>query len=124
MKNQSGQILVILLVIVVVAIIITSASVVIVYNNTQAAGRFEQGTETYYVAESGLENALLRLLREPNYTGETLNVDNGTAVIQVTGTNPIIVTSQGTMGNYQRIIQVKAVYNNNILTINSWKEIY
>lgn len=121
-KNQ-GQALVTLLFFMIFAITITSAAVVVVISNSLAASKFDQGNVTFYIAESGIENALMRLLRDPNYSGETLTIEGGNAIIQVSGTNPKTITSQGTIGNFSRTIQVRVDYTNNILSVQSWKEI-
>jgi hypothetical protein len=78
----------------------------------------------FQVAESGAENAIIRLLRDPNYTGETLTVGTGTAVITVTGTTTKTIISSGTNGSYLRKVQIVVGYVNNVLTISSWEEVY
>ena len=103
-----------------ISVAIVTAIVIIVLNNATAVGTLEQGTDAYYAAESGAENALLRLLRDPNYTGETLAVDQGTVVISVRNG---IATSTATVANSIRKIQVDTVYNNNVASVTSWKEI-
>ncbi|EKD65052.1 MAG: hypothetical protein ACD_50C00205G0002 [uncultured bacterium] len=130
-KLQRGQALVTLLFFMIIAITVTSAAVVIIFNNSVSAQKLEEGTLTYYIAQSGAENAILRLLRNPNYCGETLPIDTGTAAITVVdgaggcnGISPITVTSTGTSGDFQRKIQVVATYVSNVLTVTSWKEIY
>jgi len=130
-RSQAGQTLVTLLVFTIVAITITSAAVVIILTNSIGTSKFEQGTNAYYVAESGAENGLLRLLRDPTYCGETLPVDSGTATIGVidggggcNGTSPITITSTGNMGNFSRKVRVIATFVNNILTVTSWKEVF
>jgi hypothetical protein len=121
--ERKGQALITLLFFIVVGISITSAAAIILVNNIASASTSEQGTDAYEVAESGIENALLELLRNPSYSGETLFVGNGTCVIQVTNGNPITILSTGTYNNSVRKIQVQVVYNNSILTISTWKEI-
>jgi hypothetical protein len=122
--QQSGQTLVSLLFITIIGITVISAAAVLVYGNIQAASVNEQGTYAYYVAESGIEEGFLRLLRNPHYSGtlvgQPLIVGLGSAVIQVT--NDTIV-STGTYNNSVKELQAKAVYNNGILTISSWKEV-
>lgn len=120
---QKGQALVTLLFFMVIGITITSAAVVVIVTNALSATRFEQGTDAYDIAESGAENALLRLLRNPFYTGETLPIGNGTATITVAN-NTIISSGSAAFNNEVRTIQVNTVYNNGILTVTSWKEIY
>lgn len=122
--TRPGQTLVLLLIFMAVAITMTAAAVVVTIANSQGASEYEQGVTAYQVAEGGMENALLRLLRDPAYAGETLTVGSGTATIVVTGSGPFIVTSTGTAGDFVRKIQVTAGYTNNILTVNSWNEVY
>jgi hypothetical protein len=120
---QRGQALITLLFFMIIAITITSAAVVILLTNSVSAQKLEQGTVSYYTAESGAENALLRLLRDPNYTGETLTIDGTTVVATVTKSGSVYtITSSATFGNFKRTIQVVATYVGNILTATSWKE--
>lgn len=121
--SSAGQALVTLLFFVLISLTITSAAIIIIIINSISVGRFQQGSLAYYAAESGVENALLRLLRDPNYVGETLIVGTGTAVITVTGTNPktVVVVSQN--GNFKRTVQAQMNYNNGYYTFSNWKEI-
>lgn len=123
---QRGQALVTLLFFMVIAVTITSAAVVIIVTNSLAASQFEEGNDAYNIARSGAENALLRLARDPFYTGETLSVDGGTVTVSVTsGPTPVITaTGSAIFHGAIRTIQVNTVYNNDVLTISSWKEIY
>lgn len=124
MKNfQKGQALITLLFFVLISLTITTGAIIIIIANSISVSKFQEGTLAYYVAESGAENALLRLLRDPNYTGETLTVGVGTAVITVTGTNPKTVVAVGLNGNFKRTVQVEMNYNNGYYTFSNWKEI-
>ena len=123
MNLQRGQALVSLLVFVVIAVTISSAAIVIIIINSQSASKYQDGLITYYIAESGLENAIIRLLRDPNYLGETVSVGSGSATIVVSGSNPKIATSTGTLGNYKRKIQVQMNYNSGSYTYTNWKEV-
>lgn len=122
--SSHGQALISLLFFVVIAVTISSAAVVIIIINSLSVNKLSEGNNSYYVAESGMEDALLRLLRNPNFTGETLTVGTGKTQVSVTGSNPIILTSQATLGNFASKIQVKANYSNNILTVLSWQEVF
>ncbi len=121
---KPGQTLVVLMIFMTMAITVTSMAVVLIVNNTQAASRIEQGVVAYNIAESGMENALMRLLRNPGYTGETLTINSGTATITVTGSSPITVLSIGRWNNFTRRIQVTAAYVNGFMTVTSWREVY
>ena len=119
-KGNSGQALVALLFFAIIGITIITASALILYTNTAALSVGEQGVYAYYVAESGVEEALIRLIRNPSYTGGTLPVGSGTASIQVSGG---IITSKGTYQNLVRKIQAVTITDQNGLRVTSWKEI-
>lgn len=124
---KKGQVLVMLLVFMTVAITVTAASVALSIGSSQGVSKMEVSDMAFAAAESGIENALMRLLRNPGYTGETLTVADATATITVTGTNPVIITSIGESGGFVRRVQVSASYAGDadmILNIDSWQEIY
>ena len=130
-RSIQGQALVTLLFFMIIAVTITSAAIVMILVNTQSAGYLESGQYAYGIAESGIENALLRFLRNPSYCGETLPVGKGSAVIAVTdanhgcnGVSPITITSTGTISTFSRTIQAVVQFTNNQMTVTSWKEIY
>jgi type II secretory pathway component PulK len=122
-KNHKGQVLVTLLMFVLVAMTVITAVITAVIANTRSTSTIQQGANIYYVTEAGVENALMRLLRDPNYTGETMQVDGSTAVITVTGTSSKIITVQGRQNNLVRKIQVNVSYTNNQMVISNWQEI-
>ncbi len=112
-----------LLVLMTTGIIITSAAVILIIVNSQASSKFSLGEDAYAIAESGAENAILRLIRNPSYAGETLTVGNGSATITVTGSSTKTIVSEGVRGNFRRKVQVVGGYVNNIFTPTSWTEI-
>lgn len=119
---KKGQTLVTLLVFSVVALTVATSAVAIMLNIAQGTNRIEGDITATQVAESGVENALLRLLRNPSYTGETLPVGDGSAVITVSGTNPQTVTAVGTLDSHTKTIQAVVTYTNGIMSVTSWKE--
>lgn len=121
--RERGQALITLLFFVLISLTITSGAIIIIIINSISASKSQEGTLAYYVAESGVENALLRLLRDPNYAGETLTIGTGTAVIAVTGANPKTVVVVGLNGNFKRTVQAEMNYNNGYYTFSNWKEI-
>lgn len=129
-KNTSGQALITLLFISIIGMTVIAAAAIFIFQNIQAASVTEQGVGSYYVAEAGIQEALLRILRDPSYTGtpvgqplsiQTASV-SGSVVILVSSASGII-TSIGTYNNSVRKIQVQTVYNNGVLNISSWKEV-
>lgn len=125
LNSGRGQALITLLFFTVIATTVTSAAVVIIVVNSLSGAKFQQGSIAYQVAQTGIENAKLRLLRDPNYAGETLPVGNGSAVVTVTknGTNYTIL-SKGTIGNFMRQVQVEATYANNLFVVTTSQEVF
>ena len=119
--DKSGQTLVTLLVFSMVAMLVASTAVVIVINSALATNSTLLGTQALQIAESGAENSLLRLLRDPHYAGETLSVGEGTATSVVTGTTPKTMTITGNINGFQRKVIVIVTYTDT-MTIQSWKE--
>lgn len=122
-KFQKGQTLVLLLVFVVMAIVITTAATLIISTNSTSVTNVSQGMATKHMAEAGIEKALLSLLRDPNYSGETFNIDTGNVISTVSGTTTLTIDSTATNGNFIKRVEVVATYSDNVLTVNSWKDV-
>ncbi|HLD25400.1 MAG TPA: hypothetical protein VJB96_05795 [Patescibacteria group bacterium] len=123
-ERVAGQVMITMLYIMVIGILVTTGATYAVIANTQSTTTYELGTRAHQAAESGIENALIRLIRDPAYAGETLVVAPGeTATITVSTASGIVVTSSGTAGGTTRQIETTIQYNNGILTILSWKEL-
>lgn len=123
MKKQKGQALITLLVFTVIASIIIAAAVAVSIINTQTTSNFASSEITLKAAEAGTENAILRILRNPNYTGETLTVGDETVTITVTGTTSKTIVSQGADTDFLRTIQADGTFTSNVFTLNTWNEI-
>lgn len=106
-----------------ISIMVTSASVGLILNSSTSTDKVYQGSNALTIAEGGAETAMIKLLRNIDYTGETLTIGEGEAVISVSGSNPKIISSTGTYNNFSRTIQVIVSTTNNILTVTSWREI-
>lgn len=124
-QHNSGQTIVTLLIFMVVAITVTSAAVIMGIANSLASSNVEQGIVVLHIAESGAENAILRLLRNPNYQNETLPVGDGTAVITVTTNgSQKIIESEGRLGGFRKKVRVTLDTVDNATTVVSWREVF
>ena len=119
----AGQSLVLLLIFVMIAISITAVATFVLSANSLAATTYSQGVATAHMAETGAEVALVKILRDQTYVGETLVIDEGTVVVTVSGTTNLTITATATNGNFTKTVEVLATYSNNVLTPTSWKEI-
>jgi hypothetical protein len=124
-KIQHGQALIMMLFFALIGITVITSAVFIIITNSQGSSKVQQSTVAYSIAQSGAENAMLQLLRNPGYQGETMTIGDGTATIQVSsnsGTFTIISTGQS--GNFIKKVQVTGAYQNYIINFSPIKEIY
>ena len=124
--DTHGQTLIALLIFMMLAITITVTSASITVINTQANTAYTSGDLALQAAETGAENALLRLERDPTYTGETMTINSSTtATITISGTTTRTITVVGKVagvGSFIRTIVVTATYSNNTFTVTNWAE--
>ena len=123
---KKGQVLITLIIFVAISMIIISATVTMIAVNSEAASVNQQSLLIKQAAENGIENALLRLLRDPSYSGETLpaSISGYNTVVTVTGDelNKTIISTT-TTDNYQRKIKVKINYNDSIMIVTFWQDV-
>lgn len=122
-KKEGGQALITLLVFTVMASVIIAGAIAMIIINSQATGTLVNSEEALKIAESGVDNAAMRLLRDSGYTGETLIVGNGTATIIVSGGATKTVISEGLSGDFRRKVQATIAVSNNTVTVTTWSEI-
>jgi len=123
-SEQSGQTLVALLFFIMIGIIATGATTIILFTNLLSGQRFENAETVRQAVDAGGENALLQLLRDQNYVGETLNINDNEVVINVSGSTTKTINVTSTDGSFERKIVIIASLINNVLTVNSWQTIY
>lgn len=122
--KQTGQALISLLFFAIIAIVVATASTTVIFINSQSNTKLELGNLALTISESGAENALLRIVRDPSYSGETMSVGDGTATITVSGDSEKTIISIGNIKSVEKKIEVKTSFSGGILQVNSWKNIY
>jgi hypothetical protein len=125
-RSQQGQTIIALLIFMLLSILITTTAVTITVINTQGNNASNFGDLARQAAETGAENAMLQLERDPTYVGETMNINsNTTATITVSGTTTRTITSVGSVagiGTFKRTIIVTATYSGLAFTVTNWVE--
>lgn len=120
---MKGQVLTSLLIIMFVGMTVTTAAVALIDTNLTSTVSLQNSNEALALAESGIEDSLIKLLRNPSFIGETLTVGDGTATITVTPGSPIIMTAQGSVASHLHTIQVTVSFINGVMKVTSWNEI-
>ena len=122
---ERGQSLIMMLFFTLIGITVIASSVFIIITNSKGSAKLQQSTVAYQIAQSGAENAMLQLLRNPAYLGETMTIGDGTATIQVSSNSgTFTITSKGQSGNFIKKVQVTGAYQNYVITFSPIKEIY
>lgn len=123
-KLEEGQTLVSLLVFSVVALAVTTTAISVTINTSQATQAVENRVYVQHAAQSGIENTLLRLLRDPTYGGETITIDDVIVETSIVGSDPYIITATADNTRFSHTEEAVVTYTNNILTISSWTSSY
>lgn len=122
--HSKGQAVITVIFIAVIGMFIATGAIFSVANALESSSIQELGSSAFQAAESGIEYSMLRLMRDPNYVGGTIQVGaNGLCVVTITGSPEITIQSIGTVGFVSRKIIATVHYNNLVLVIDSWKEI-
>jgi hypothetical protein len=122
LNNQKGQSMILLIFFVMTAVAITVAAISMMIITSRSVADVENGINVGQLADSGAENALLKLERDSNYSGETYTLNGATVTIVVTGSTTKTIDSTVVSGDFTRKVEVLANYTNNVLSVTSWKE--
>jgi hypothetical protein len=123
-QQLQGQAMVTVLFICIIGMSIMTGAMYAVYNAIGLSSESELGLLARSSAETGIENALIRFIRDPSYTGETMQLDDDRRVIITAGGTPkTTITATGSVGSVTRRIQAIVYYNNKVFTIESWSDI-
>src|SRR5258708_2517544 len=129
---QKGQALVTLMIFVAVSVIVTTSAIAISVINTQSSSQFSQGQQAYDLAEAGVEDAIIKLVRNSSFDspspGYTLTFGTNIATVIVTPPGSIsskTIVSRGVVNNrFKRKLQVVGQFNTDgTFSVVSWNEV-
>ena len=121
-RTQEGQTIIALLVFMMAAITLTLSATMVAVIQTQSQSTYQAGGQALQYAQTGAENALLRLERDTTYSGETLTLANGTATITISGVATKTIVTVGSVGSVKRTITATANITNSVVSLSSWIE--
>ena len=123
---KSGAVLVLLLVFMAMSITITTAATLLTISASQSSSRQDLSYVALAVAETGLEDTLMRHLRDPGFAGvSTLTVGSGVATINISSADGIFTfTSTGQFGRFIRTVRAVASDSEGIMNVTAWNEIF
>lgn len=94
---------------------------------TKTALAHKKGIESFILGQTCIEESLLRLRDNENYAGTTLNMENGSCTINISGSDPdfVIVAEANLEGppRYTKKIEARVKKLENSINLISWREI-
>lgn len=109
MTKTKGQALLPLLIIIVIVLSLGTIAVELAISNILVDRYLQESLIGYATTEAALENGLLRILRHPEYAGESLQIENSSCTITIAGNWPKTITA--VCDNTQRIRKLEAEVN-------------
>ncbi len=119
-KNGQALLIVILLSAIVLTLSLVTSSLSVA--NLQETIIFKEGIKTYFLTESALENGLLRLLRYPQYSGESLQLEGIPCIIEVTQ-EPLKVRAWCDTGKVIRRLETDVSFIDGQMQVSQIKEV-
>ena len=121
-NTERGQTIIALLIFILLGITLTFTATLVVLTNIRTDSAYQNGEIALQDAQTGIENALIRLERDNTYTGETMTLVNGTATITVSGTGTVTIVSVGSYSNMSRTVTATATISGTAVSLTSWSE--
>jgi hypothetical protein len=125
-KNQKG------IAALLTVVVVSAAAMIIAYSATMLGiGETEMGymaqraTEALSVADGCMEETLNRLRKNNSYVGGTLNLGEGSCIINITGTGATrAITIIGTVDDYNKKIYSDITFlSGRRIRVDSWQEL-
>lgn len=122
-QTKQGQVGILLTLIIFLLISITTTAVAVALSSSQSLTTTELSEQALISAQTGLDNAVLRLLRDPSYAGESdLSIAQGSVTITISGSSPQLVTSSAVVGGLIRRVRANVSSNAGALVIDGYEE--
>lgn len=120
-NSQAGQSLITLLFFMAIGVTVVTAAAIVVSADILTASNAQLGVSAYYVAEGGVENGVLYVLRNHPTTSVTLPFTNPHVTISY-NSEVNTITSVGTDGTTSKTVSAQATFTNGTFTISNWRE--
>ena len=126
LKSQTGVAALLTIVIVGAATLIMAFSASILgLGELEMGYTSQQGAEAFAIADGCMEEALHRLRLDASYSGDSLNLGDGscTITVETSGNNSTTTVTANINEEYYKKIQTAVMVSSGVVTINSWEEL-
>jgi len=124
--NQKGYIaLIAVLIVLAVTLAIGLTLNILSIGETQAGLLKQQSAQSFTLADGCLQEAYLRIKRNNNYPGGSLNITEGSCTITVASQGPKrTITVESDINNIKRRFESEIRIVGNNIQVNYWQELY
>lgn len=125
MNNQRGQALIMVVLVGVIALIAVASATTLAISELKRTTTTTLGVSQYHITYGAMENAFMQLLRNPDYSGETVMLDGSTCTITATAglTKTVEVRCVSADGSYVRKLTATVTFSGGTMTVSGISEI-
>jgi len=113
------------LAVIAISIVLVSSLMMNSLISADSSFKLRQSTQALATTDSYIQNAIIKIIRDPNYTGETLTLTSGQVIIEVTGDAPknILVKSTNLQNDILRQLSVDVNFaTDGAVSVSNWGE--
>lgn len=123
-RKKSGQVLTSVVVFVAFGLSVIALSAVLMVINMQNTLKYTESGNCLNHAEAGVEEAVLRLLRDPTYSGGTMLLEGVTTTVTVSGTDTDkSILAVATYNGFAKKVLATVSLAGDKVSLLSWKEV-
>lgn len=123
--KDKGQALIGVLAVIAISMILVSSLMMNSLISADSSLKLRQSSHAIINADSYIQDAIIKIIRDPNYVGESLTLPDSRVIIEVTGDNPknILVKSINFEGDILRRLSLQVNFSDNgAISIDNWTE--
>ena len=121
--SQPGHILIAVLLLMLIGVFAITVAATMVVTTTQSQGARLESSSLRSAAESGVENAILGLLRSPSSSGSAITVDGIAVTTVVVPGSPSVITATAVGDRQRHVYRATVDRVNGMLSITSWTQV-
>lgn len=123
MRKNRGQALLPVLIIMVIVLTLGVGTLYLNVGGLLLGSYSQEGEKVLMATEGALENGLLKILRNPFYSGESLQVEGTPCTISVSSPTPTVMTAECNSGRAIRRLQAEVSFVDGEMFVDNLKEV-
>ena len=121
-NKQKGQAMFAIVGLLSLGLLVLSTNILIGIIEHNLSLSFQQSDQGRVIAEAGLEEASIRLLRDPEYDGGQLVINGRNVIIGVSGENPKTISSSVNYFGKLKRVRAEVIFASGENQLSNWEE--